>query len=200
MELEQFMSELASAAPTPGGGAVSALNGALAAALTSMVANLTHGKCQSSEDLVALQQLLTTVQQLQHELTAQIKADAEGFMPLAQAYRLSKQHPQRADILESALTGAVRAPLKTLQLLAQLVPLLEQLLTQANQLVVSDVGVAATGCSSASQAAALTVYVNTRLMHNRKHAATLNAQTAHLVSANVASCQKIYQQVLMQLT
>lgn len=200
MELKQFMSELASAAPTPGGGAVSALNGALAAALTSMVANLTQKRCQSSADTAALQRLLTTVQQLQHELTAQIKADAEGFAPLAQAYRLPKTQPKRAEILETALTGAVQAPLTTLKLLAQLIPLLTQLLASANQLVISDIGVAATGCSSAAQAAALTVYVNTRLMQDKAKAAAINQQTASLVAANVTSCQKIYQQVLTQLT
>ncbi len=44
MELEQFMHELASKAPTPGGGGASALSGATAAALASMVVNLTQGK------------------------------------------------------------------------------------------------------------------------------------------------------------
>ena len=44
LTIKDFLAETAGSAPVPGGGSISALNGAIAAALTEMVAHLTVGK------------------------------------------------------------------------------------------------------------------------------------------------------------
>ncbi|MFL2029661.1 cyclodeaminase/cyclohydrolase family protein [Loigolactobacillus zhaoyuanensis] len=199
MELEQFMQDLASAAPTPSGGGASALSGATAAALASMVVNLTQGKRKYAAYAEELQQILVATQQLLTDLLAQIPADAAAFAPLAHAYSIPKSDPQRTVILEAALVQAASAPLVLLRQLATLVPLLETLLTKGSQIMQSDVGVAAAACRSALEGAILNVYVNTQLMQDRQQAATLNAAAAVLVNDNVIRCQRVYQQVAAKL-
>ncbi|WP_137638093.1 cyclodeaminase/cyclohydrolase family protein [Loigolactobacillus binensis] len=199
MELEQFIQEIASAAPSPGGGGASALSGATAAALASMVVNLTQGKQKYAGYADELAQILVATQQLITDLLAQIPADAAGFVPLAKAYRIPKDDPQRAEILESALVQATTVPLAILKQLDTLVPLLEGLLTKGSKLLQSDVGVAAATCRSALEGTVLNVYVNTRLMQDRQEAATLNATAAALVNDNVIRCQRVYQQVVAKL-
>lgn len=199
MELEQFMHDLASKAPTPGGGGASALSGATAAALASMVVNLTQGKKKYAAYADELAQILTTTQQLITDLLAQIPADAAAFAPLADAYRIPKEAPQRAAILEAALVQATSVPLAVLRQLDSLVPLIESLVTKGSQIMQSDVGVAAVTCRSALEGAVLNVYVNTRLMHDRQQALALNAEAAALVNDNVIRCQRVYQQVMAKL-
>ncbi|MFC6171455.1 cyclodeaminase/cyclohydrolase family protein [Loigolactobacillus jiayinensis] len=199
MELEQFMHDLASGAPTPGGGGASALSGATAAALASMVVNLTQGKKKYAAYTAELQAILTATQHLIPELLAQIPADAQGFAPLTEAYRMPKTDPQRAPVLEAALVEATRVPLAVLRQLDGLVPLIEALLTKGSQIMQSDVGVAAVACRSALEGAVLNVYVNTKLMADRQQAAALNATAAALVNDNAIRCQRVYQQVVAKL-
>ena len=58
LTIKDFLAETAGSAPVPGGGSISALNGAIAAALTEMVAHLTVGKKKYAEDEEELQALL----------------------------------------------------------------------------------------------------------------------------------------------
>ncbi|ANK60869.1 MULTISPECIES: cyclodeaminase/cyclohydrolase family protein [Loigolactobacillus] len=199
MEIKTFIQELASDAPTPGGGGVSALTGAMAAALASMTASLTLGKKKYAAYTTDLQQIITTMQQLSGELLAQISADAVGFEPLAKAYGIPKTASHRDEILEVALVKATEVPFTVLRLLNDVVPVLEQLLIQGSRLMQSDVGVAAATCRGALEGSVLNVYVNTRLMKNRDQAKEMNQRADKLVTGLSLRCQQVYQQVSEQL-
>ncbi|TAR29342.1 sugar ABC transporter substrate-binding protein, partial [Lactiplantibacillus plantarum] len=67
----------------------------------------------------------------------QIPADAAAFAPLADAYRIPKEAPQRAAILEAALAQATSVPLAVLRQLDSLVPLIESLVTKGSQIMQS---------------------------------------------------------------
>jgi len=85
-----FLDELASSAPVPGGGGASAACGALAAALASMVANLTTGKKKYAQYEDDIQRILREAEAKRKELVSLADADAEAFAPLAKAYSLPK--------------------------------------------------------------------------------------------------------------
>ena len=86
-----FTEELASPAPVPGGGGAAAAAGALAAALGSMVASLTTGKKKYAAYEEDIQRILKDTDRLRREFLALADADAEGFRPLSEAYRLPKK-------------------------------------------------------------------------------------------------------------
>ena len=87
---EKFLEELASKQPTPGGGAASALCGAVAAALTAMLANLTVGKAGSEENEQQTAQIIAAASKLREELTALADDDAAVFGKFMAAYKMPK--------------------------------------------------------------------------------------------------------------
>lgn len=90
-----FLEELASKAPTPGGGAASALCGAVAAALTSMLANLTVGKAGSEENEQQTAQIIAAAGKLREELTALADDDASVFGKFMAAYKMPKKRMKK---------------------------------------------------------------------------------------------------------
>jgi formiminotetrahydrofolate cyclodeaminase len=89
VKLAQYLDQLASKAPTPGGGGASALLGAQSAALTSMVCNLTIGKPKYAAVETDMQALLVKAESLRASLTAMIQADINIFSQLMAAYGLA---------------------------------------------------------------------------------------------------------------
>jgi len=158
---ESFTEQLASPAPTPGGGGAAALMGSLSAALCAMAANLSRDKKACAAWAESLTEIAELSQSLRRAQLEQIDADAEAFAPLALAYRLPKDDAARADVMKAALLGASAPPLAMLRLSAQTVPLLERLLEQASPLMLSDVGCAAAACRAALECAAMNLLVNT---------------------------------------
>ena len=112
----EFVSALASSAPTPGGGGAAALCGAVGAALCGMVASLTTGKKKYASVEREIQQLLESTNALQNKLLDQVRADAEGFQPLSRAYAIPREDPTRAAALQSAAETACTAPLEIMAL------------------------------------------------------------------------------------
>ena len=108
----EFVSALASSAPTPGGGGAAALCGAVGAALCGMVASLTTGKKKYADVESEIQQLLKSTNTLHDKLLDQVRADAEGFQPLSRAYAIPREDPTRAAVLQSAAETACTAPLE----------------------------------------------------------------------------------------
>ena len=192
MELSDFIALLASGAPTPGGGGASALVGAVGAALCSMVANLTSGKKKYAEYQSDIERILTRADKSVKSLTSLIDRDAEAFAPLAAAYGIPKDDPNRAEILESALCVACSVPLEILRELADVCALIAELEEKGSRLAVSDVGVAAAAVGGAARGAAMNVYINTKLMADRAKADELNATADALLAEITALCGDVY--------
>ena len=79
LSCQEFLKKLSSNAPTPGGGGGSAMAGALAAALTSMVGNLTVGKHDFAEQEAEVKEILQDLEGLRLQLLNLVNADAEVF-------------------------------------------------------------------------------------------------------------------------
>ena len=90
--MKQFLENLSSKEPVPGGGGASALIGAISCALCSMVANLTTGKKKYAQYQNRIDELLPILEQLRTDLLLDIQKDADAFYPLSQAYSLDKKY------------------------------------------------------------------------------------------------------------
>ena len=114
--VNDFTAALASSASVPGGGSASALAGALAAALGGMVGELTVGKEKYAAVEPILRELLDEAETLRGRLLDCVEKDAAALAPLAKAYAIPKDDPQRAETLEACLAAAAAPPMEVLEL------------------------------------------------------------------------------------
>ena len=193
--MDNFLKELSSAAPVPGGGGASALVGAVSCALCSMVANLTTGKKKYAQYQDRIDELLPYLEGIRQELIEDIKLDADAFYPLSQAYSIPKDDPMRDEVMEKALLTASNAPMKIVEDVSKLVPVLEELEIIGSRLAISDVAVAATACETALKGAVMNIYINTKSMKNREVAEAMNAKAKTLVADGTKRCGAVYEKI-----
>lgn len=197
--IKDFTNELSSKAPVPGGGGASALMGAIASSLCSMVANLTTGKKKYAEYQPDIDRILAGVECLTSDILELINKDAEAFEPLSQAYSIPKEQEDRDELLERALRVASEAPFEIVQKMSEVTKLIEELAIKGSKLAISDVGVAACACSAAVKGASMNVYINTKLMKDREYAKQMNVKTEAVVNDVCTRCDAAYQKVLSGL-
>jgi len=197
--LNEFVKELASKSPVPGGGGASALVGAIGVALCSMVAELTSGKKKYAEYQNEIDDIIIRAGDSVDWLLALIEKDAEAFEPLAKAYAIPKDDPTREQILEQALVEACSVPIMILKEVAGIVDIVDALSKKGSRLVLSDVGAAASACRCAMESAAMNVYINTKLMRNTEYAKKTNDETETLLKDGVFLCDAIYRRVADEL-
>src|SRR5262249_54403758 len=156
-----FLDALASSAPTPGGGSVAALTGAMAAGLIGMVCTLTIGKPQYAEVEAEVQSINEQAGKLRAELQELAQADINVFQRLSAAYKLPRttdaDAASRRDAIQAVTRQAANIPLRTARAAVALLPLCAPLASRGNRLVVSDVGVAVLLLRAAVQSALLNV-------------------------------------------
>lgn len=124
-----------------------------------------------------------------------IKLDADAFYPLSQAYSIPKDAPDRDKIMEEALLTASNAPMKIIEDVSKLVPVLEELEVIGSRLAISDVAVAAAACSAALKGAVMNIYINTKSMKNREVAEAMNQKAKELVGDGTARCDAVYKKI-----
>lgn len=195
----QFLAELASKAPTPGGGGTAALVGAAGVALGNMVGNLTTGKKKYAAVEEKIQALNAKAEILRKELEALVQEDAEAFAPLAAAYGLPKDTPEQAAdkerVMETALTRAALVPIKIMQKCLEGITLAYSYAVDGSTMAISDAGCAAVLCKAALQAASLNVFVNTKLMTNREFATALEHTAEQLLDAGTSYADEAFHYV-----
>ena len=170
----EFVSVLASDAPAPGGGGAAALVGAIGTALGNMVGSLTVGKKKYAAVEAEIIELKAKCDALQKELLDQVEADEVNFLPLAKAYGIPKDDPNRDKIMEEATIIACSTPMKIMELCCQAIEYISVFAEKGSRLAVSDAGCGAVCCKAALQAASLNVFINTKTLKNREVAEEMN--------------------------
>ncbi|MSR17415.1 MAG: methenyltetrahydrofolate cyclohydrolase [Methylococcaceae bacterium] len=201
--LQNYLDTLASKSATPGGGSAAALMGAQAAALTSMVCNLTIGKPKYAEVETEMQALLEKSEALREVLTAMIKADIDVFNRLMATYGLPKETDDekvaRSAAIQTVLKDATDVPLACAKACAEVIVLSRIAAEKGSSAVISDAGVAVMSGYAALKSAALNVYINAASVKDREFVdAKLAELTAILEGAEIAS-QEIYELVKSRL-
>ncbi|MBQ2244313.1 MAG: cyclodeaminase/cyclohydrolase family protein [Oscillospiraceae bacterium] len=170
----KFVEVLASDAPAPGGGGAAALVGAIGTALGNMVGSLTVGKKKYADVEAEIIELKAKCDALQKELLDQVEADEVNFLPLAKAYGIPKDDPDRDRVMEEATIIACSTPIKIMELCCQAIDYIKVFAEKGSRLAVSDAGCGAVICKAALQAASLNVFINTKTLKNRDVAEDMN--------------------------
>ena len=195
-----FLDELASKAPTPGGGGASAYVGAVAAALASMVGHLTEGKKTYAAVEPQVKEHLAFLEGLREQLLGLIDADAQAFTPLAAAYGMPKETPEqqqaKEQALQTALSDACSVPLQIMKVCCTVLDEADFMAHNGSKLAVSDAGASAIFARAAVEAASLNIFINTGTMADKELAARFEAQADELIAQANSKAQSIVAYVM----
>ncbi|MBP7126181.1 glutamate formimidoyltransferase [Myxococcota bacterium] len=164
LPVTEFVHRVSGDAPTPGGGSVAALSGALGSALVAMVGNLTWRRPERKEDRAALGGLAREAQDLKERLLRGVHDDSAAFDAILAARRLPQgtdaEKAARAEAIRRAEQRAVEVPWETLQAAARVAELAAQAVAVGYEQCRSDAGAAAAMAVAAAEGAALNVRIN----------------------------------------
>jgi methenyltetrahydrofolate cyclohydrolase len=158
LTIDDFLSSLSSSDPTPGGGALAALSGAMAAAMLAMVCNLTIGRPRYADVEDETRRILEASAQQQRALLALANADAEAYGAVSAAYRLPNQTDEeksaRKAAIASSMEGATDVPVRTAESAVAVLRLTARAGEIANRNMLGDIAVGAHLALSAVRGAA----------------------------------------------
>ena len=164
MTVKDFVEEVGSDSPAPGGGSVAALCGALGGALAAMVANLTIGKKGYEDAAQEMGAIKAKGSQLQASLLEMVDSDTEAFNQVMAAFKLPKdtdeQKAARREAIQAAMKGAARSPFEIMKASREALDLAMAVAERGNQNSITDAGVAALLAGAAVKGAALNVKIN----------------------------------------
>jgi glutamate formiminotransferase/formiminotetrahydrofolate cyclodeaminase len=159
MSIRDFVDELSSESPAPGGGSVSALAASMAAGLAAMVAVLSHTKKEFESKHEPLDRIAVRAQRLKDEMLAAVDNDTAAFDLLLEAMRLPKG-PERDGAIVEATIGAALVPLSVLEACPEIIDLCREIGSIGLQASLSDAGVGAQMGRAAGAGAYQNVCIN----------------------------------------
>ena len=164
MQVTAFLGLLASDAPAPGGGSVSALSGALAASLISMVCRLSLGRPELADHHRRFEEIGGQAVKLKEDLTGLVDKDAEAFNEVMAAFKLPKdsdaEKTARSAAIQKGYQTAIGIPLETAALCLAASALGASLAHTFNANAASDLGVAMDCAETGFKGALLNVAIN----------------------------------------
>lgn len=197
--IKTYLDTLATDAPTPGGGSVAALVGALAAGLNSMVASFTVGREKYAAVEAQVRAILEESEALRCELARLMDADTEAYAQVSAAYGMPRatdgQKSARTQAIQQALRAALVAPMDAARAAYRVIEIAAPLVDAGNPNLVSDVGVAAKLGQAALECAALNVEINLAGIKDDGFCAARRAELAPLVEQGAAQAEQIWSQV-----
>ncbi len=183
--LEEFLAVVAAPTPTPGGGSVSALAGALSVALSRMVAGLARGKQGYEAVESELAQLEAKAKKIQARLEALIDDDARAYESVIAARRLPKsteeEKASRVEAMQSAYRTATEVPLETMERCVEALELAETAVKKGNRGAVTDAAVAVLLAEAAIRGASLNCRVNLASIRDESFRTDAEARLAGLL-------------------
>lgn len=182
MTVTEFVAALASAEPTPGGGATAALVATLAASLGSMASGISLGKNESEEKTLELTKIKKNLDAIGSYLLRQIDEDVKSYQPIQKYSAMPKDTPDLASHFDAALRIACQVPTEILFAAAQAAKQLVSLADVCNTSLLSDIGVGLELCRAAMLASRFTIMTNAKGMKDEVFAMTLNRENAILFS------------------
>ncbi len=189
MTCREFADETASESPAPGGGSISAYMGALAAALGTMVANLSAHKAGWDDRWEEFSDRAQQGRHILDRLVALVDEDTEAFNRIMAVFAMPKNTPEekaaRSVALEAATLYATEVPLRTMKAACETFDLLEAMAVSGNPASVSDAGVGALAARSAVLGAQLNVRINAAGLKDREAADAILTEAAQIADTAV---------------
>ena len=183
--IKDFVSEVASGEPAPGGGAAAAHAAALGAALGEMIAHLTLGREKFREVEGEVRDVLAELTPLRERLAGAAREDAASFERVMEARRMAQatevEAAERGRKVEAALKSAAIVPLEVAGVAVQVLELLETLAEIGNPNALSDAATGAQLSLAAIASARYNVLVNTAEIEDEEFAAEHRARAGDLL-------------------
>lgn len=195
MTCRDFAEETASESPAPGGGSISAYMGALAAALGTMVANLSAHKAGWDDRWEEFSNLAEKGHTLQDKLLLLVDEDTEAFNKIMAVFAMPKSTPEekatRSVALQDATVYATEVPLRTMATTFETYALLRDVAEKGNPASVSDAGVGAYAAFAAIGGAFLNVKINAAGIKDEEKKAKLLEEAQAIAAASTKRFEEI---------
>jgi len=194
-KVSNFLDELASNSPTPGGGSVAALAGALGVALISMVGNLTVGKKKYEDVEEDIKKIIGSSEKLRYGLSQLIEEDVKVFNNFMATYKMPKETEDekkvRAEKIQESLIKAAKVPLKVAYKCLDILSLSKEVAEKGNINVISDAGVAVLMAEAALKSAILNVKINLRMIKDEKVRIELSSSIREILLKEKGQKEKV---------
>ena len=201
--LSGFISAVAAATPAPGGGSVAAHAGALAGALTQMVAGLTIGKKKYAAVDAEMKRAALRASALVTTLSGLVERDARSYGAVMNAYKLPTEPEAaakaRTQAIDDALIGAATVPLETARACAEVAELCALVTEKGNTNAVSDGGVGALLAEAACKGAVYNVRINVASMTDKSRGQSLLDESTLVVARTAKATRAVEAMVEHQL-
>ena len=186
LTIKGFLAETASNSPVPGGGSISALNGAIATALTEMVANLTIGKKKYADVEGQMKTIATEAALIRERLIRDIDRDSEAYDRVFAAFKLPKeteeQIAERARAIEDATKEAAIVPMQVAEEIASVMETVIYVAHKGNRNAVTDACVAMMTARTCVLGALLNVRINLASIKDEAFVKQMKVKADHLES------------------
>ncbi len=200
LSVTQFTDQMASSAPTPGGGSAAAAQGAQGAALSAMVCALTLGKERYAAHQALVQEKNTALNRLKDQLLELVEKDVQAFRAISAVYAMAKgteeEKAARAAAMDLALQGGVQPPLETMELCLEALEHTGALVGRSNVSASSDLGVAAVTLRSAIRGAWLNVVINLGGIRDPELVRACRSRGERVLERALPLADDIYERVL----
>ncbi len=194
-KIYEFLDELASSSPAPGGGSVAALSGALGAALSSMVCNLTTGKEKYKDVEEDIKKTLTHTEEIRQKLTNLIDEDTNAFNDVIKAFKMPKdtkeQKDKRSQAIQKGYKKAASVPLETAEICTQILKHAKTVAEKGNTNSITDAAVSALMAKAAVHGAILNVRINLGSIKDEKFVGKINKNLKKLEEKTNSQTQEI---------
>ena len=202
--LQNYIDELSSNSPTPGGGNVAALCGVLASSLGEMVCNLTIGKKKYLDFESEVKELKNKFETFKKDFLTLAERDNEAFDRVMDAFKLPKETEAekafRSSAIDHATIEAAYVPEEVIIKCKEIIPLLKTIAEKGNQNSVSDAGVAISLVSAAAEGAFLNVAINCSGLSNRETANKLLTKSEMIYHEIKENSARLTSQIIKRMT
>ena len=180
LTIKEFLAELKSDSPAPGGGSAAALAGAVGASLAAMVGNLTRGNGKYQDVQAEVEAILPQLNNQLAKLEQYIDEDTAVFNQVMAAYRLPKatddEKLARSKAIQQALKGAAALPMSVAELCQDVLVLSGRMLVIGNTNAASDAAVAGRMAHTAMWGAIYNVRINLDSIKDQDFVAAMKEQ------------------------
>lgn len=203
MTIEQFSEILASGVPTPGGGSAAAMQGAIGASLTHMVAALTIGKKKYAVNEPLMVELLQETERLRKALIDAIERDAKAFDMVGAVFAMPKYTGEEIAIrkaaMQKALISGTQVPFEVMTLSMETLELMQKAVGRSNTNALSDLGVAALSMKAAVQGAWLNILINISEIADESVFHKYRTEGEAILNRAVSLAEAIYEEIISSI-
>lgn len=195
LTVEKFIEETASKAPVPGGGSIAALNGAMAASLVEMVANLTIGRRGFEAVAGRMSELAATAIDYRRRMLDNVDRDSAAFDRVMQAFKMPKetegQQYRRTTAVQEAFKEAARIPLTVAEEALEILEMAVETVYKGNQNAVTDGAVGVLAARTAVIGALYNVRINLKSINDENYVSKMRAR-ADALEAQTLRMEKAF--------